>query len=166
VELHPQVLSVPLVVSYPGVLEAREIKHPVSLMRLAPSLLSLVGIEGEGALSNSFSLFSHRDELISAGVWGFSGWATHVDSKFSLRRRWYREGDLGGWVDEAGGVFVCLLSIDKECRTDVSANNEDWTKKIISLSQEGFASEKDGKIDEQAERLRLEKLRQLGYIGE
>ncbi|MAA78994.1 MAG: hypothetical protein CL916_07010 [Deltaproteobacteria bacterium] len=166
VELHPPVLSVPLILAYPGVLKPQKIAKPTSLIRLAPTILSLAGLNGTGALSSKYSVFTYDDDIIEAAVWGFSDWASSVDSQFALRRRWYREGRLGGWVDELGAHWVCDLSIDPMCSQNVSKDNPAWVQKIISRAAEGFQAEAQTSSSPQEEEKRLEALRTLGYIDD
>ena len=166
VELHPPVLSVPLVLAYPGVLEPNRVSNPTSLIRLAPTLISLAGLEGEGALASQYNVFEYRDEIIEAAVWGFSDWAASVDAQFGLRRRWYRQGNLGGWVDENGGLWVCDLATDSMCMQDVSKENEKWVHEITKKALLGFQEEKQLGISPEEEEKRLQILRSLGYIDD
>lgn len=164
VDLYPPVLSIPLVLAFPGTLKPQKITKPVSLIRLAPTLLSLAGIQGKGGLSSKNNIFSVEDTLIQAGVWGFSDWASGVDEQYSLRRRWYREGKLGGWVDEQGGYWVCDLERDPMCLVDAHQLHPDWSKMIIQKAKKGFFTESRSVLDTSKEEKRLEILRKLGYV--
>ena len=166
VELHPPVLSVPLVLAYPGFVQSERVSHPISLIRLAPTILSLAGLEGKERLSSQFSLFKHQDKLIEAAVWGFSDWATAVDAQFGRRRRWYRQKNLGGWVDESGAHWVCDVSSDPMCKLDVSNDHHQWTQEITSRAMRGFQEERQSGISPQEEEKRLQILRSLGYIDD
>lgn len=164
VELHPPVLSIPLVLAYPGILSPQIISKPVSLIRLGPTLLRLAGIQSKGGLAASNDIFTVDDKILEAGVWGFSDWASGVDMKYSLRRRWYRQGNLGGWVDEQGMQWVCVLDKDPMCEHNVASLESVWAKKIAQRAISGFSKEQPSTFDKSQEKKRLEILRLLGYV--
>ena len=111
-------------------------------------------------------MFKHQDELVEAAIWGFSDWATAVDTQFGRRRRWYRQKNLGGWVDETGTHWVCDVSSDPMCTKDVSKDHEKWAQEITHRAMRGFQEEKESGISPQEEEKRLQILRSLGYIDD
>lgn len=165
VELHPEVLSVPLVITYPGNIKPEKIVHPVSLIRLAATLLNLANISSEGALNKRWSLFTHKDEFIEASVWGFVDWGKHVDSQFAQKRRWFREGNLASWITEDGFSWICNLQVDPHCVNDISEENQQWKEKMMAIVKQRFI--KDQNLESPYnEQLKMETLKKLGYIEE
>ncbi|MEC7986244.1 MAG: sulfatase-like hydrolase/transferase, partial [Myxococcota bacterium] len=143
VDLDPSVLSVPLVIAYPGVIEPGTRRtEPVEMRRLGATLLDLADIPvKEGFLSSSYSLRRPQEGSVEAGVWGFRDWETSVGPQYGVRRRWIREGQWAAAIDETGRGELYNTTLDPLCTRNVASNHADVYQRFVQTAQQSFSAE-------------------------
>ena len=167
-DLHPSVLSVPLIVAYPGQLEAGvRKKAPVEMRRLGATVLDLARIDTTSkSLAKKHSLFEESSDPIMAGVWGFSDWAKQVDPVYGIQKRWVQKNNYVAIVDEQGNGSMFNLSTDPTLERNISKEEHlmfEDLKNTALLHMSKPSVEANFTADEE---LLQQKLRSLGYMDD
>ncbi len=164
--LHPEVLSVPLVLAHPGQLAPATITTPVELRSLGSTLLHLAKIKTTGPLSSNLLPLTETESepLIQAGVWGFDEWGP-VSNTYTTQRRWLRKGDWQAVIDEHKNIELYRAD-DPELKENLAKEHPETAVSFLKLAEPTFVESTSPPPTEAQQKALKEQLKALGYMEE
>ncbi|MCP4806727.1 MAG: sulfatase-like hydrolase/transferase [Proteobacteria bacterium] len=152
---------VPLIVSWPGHLEPAVIDTPISVERIGPTLLELVG-GTEGIDRSLIPVMEGREEAqpIQAKAWVDEHRSRTYGGIFSFQWSQYRIGDLAYVFSSGGHQELYDLETDPLMLVDIAATHADDVARLEAASEGQFEGQSGAAVGGDMD----EALKALGYV--
>jgi len=157
--VYDPVLRVPLVLAWPGELEAGSVvETAVGSHQIAPTLVELAGLgRTEGSLVPV--LDGADNGPIKAQAWVDAYRSAHYSGAFGVGWKLYREGDLALVLGDDGTLQLFDLATDRDMLLDRAADRPEDVARLAAAASDAFVADGETVAVEVEEALRA-----LGYI--